>query len=190
MRIHALIILFSALLVGCATPRIAPRFTQPSTQPIAASNARAVSNVKAAKKQLQVITVSNPAIKLQLEDVSNRLDQALDDLGESEVARLKLEAELKAQTAKGNQLADNYDKLSAKVQNQDKIIAQDKKWLGIGRIFYGFVDLARHLLILAAAIVVLCLALWVLSFFFPMVGIALSVMFGFVRRIFTRNKSP
>jgi hypothetical protein len=42
-------------------------------------------------------------------------------------------------------------------------IDQDKRWFGLGRIVFGFADLAKHLLILGAVLGGLSLAIWILS---------------------------
>jgi hypothetical protein len=56
------------------------------------------------------------------------------------------------------------------------IVARVNKWWGIGGIVYGFVRLAKHLLILAAVVIALGVAVLVLSFFFPMIGVAFKAV--------------
>lgn len=71
------------------------------------------------------------------------------------------------------------------------IVEQVNKWWGIGGIAYGFVRLGKHLLILAAVIVALGVALFVLSFFFPVVGVAFKAIGplfgGAIRRVGARK---
>jgi hypothetical protein len=56
------------------------------------------------------------------------------------------------------------------------IVNTVNKWWGIGGIVYGFVRLAKHLLILAAVVIAIGVAVLVLSFFFPVIGVAFKAI--------------
>lgn len=183
------LLLFPALvfvLCSCASPRVAPRFTQPSTTGIAQANKNATAAIKSAKKQAEKLSTENPKLSIQIGALQVNLDTALSSLDVSEAARTQLDAKLAAQTNMSNKLADDYDKAAAKITAQDKIIKEVNGAWGLGAFIYGFKVLTKHLLILAAVIVVLLIAAWVLSLFFPLVGVGLTFVFGAISSIINR----
>lgn len=93
----------------------------------------------------------------------------------SETAQAKLENEASAQHAKETEdriaplsaaidaSHKNEQRLGDLVQKYEPFYIQGHKWWGIGAIIAGFGILATHLLILAGAIITLCVIVWILS---------------------------
>lgn len=183
------VVMWMILAAGCASPpRVAPRFAQPSTAPIAQAHQAAQRRVQAARVIVKQIGVECPAAKAQIEALGAELDGAQVDLLASENARVTLDAELKAQTDKANGLAANYDKLSEANQALKKTVDQVNRYWGLGAFGYGFKRLVRHLFVLMIILAVVAAALFALSFFFPVIGVAFSAAATFVKSIFARFK--
>ena len=121
-----IIALAAVCLCSCTTTRTAPRFTQPSTQPIRQGVQNAKTHVQSAKKQAQelekVAERDCPELKLQIIDLESSLDTALSDLSTAEGARTQLDAQLQDQTTKANKLADSYDKSQLTIKAKDAAI--------------------------------------------------------------------
>ena len=94
-------------------------------------------------------------------------------------------ANQKAITAESQAKAEHDQLVKAVSQNaaMKKIVDQDKKWFGLGRIFYGLVDLAKHLLILVVILVVVGV---LLTIFVPAARPILSMIGSFFSMIWAR----
>ena len=121
MRLIA--ILAACLCASCATaPRVAPRFTQPSTTTITAqhkaikeANASARQHIEAAKTL--TLQIHDPADQKAIDELSAQLDAADAAVAQSdaradaaEAALAQLDTQLKDETTICNQTADAYDK--------------------------------------------------------------------------------
>jgi hypothetical protein len=174
--IYYAIIISGACLCSCAAPRVTPRFTQPSTAPIARSITDARKNVSSAKDKAKAIeqAEANPQVKLQIIELRTYLDNALQALDTSESERLRLDEQLKNQTNSANKLADDHDKAQAKIKSQSVTIDKVNSYWGLGAFAYGLGVLFKHLLILALVVVVALAILFGLSLAFPAIGGAIS----------------
>ena len=167
---------------------MAPRFEQPSTQPIAKANKQAISGIQAIQKKTQQIEQQekDPQLKLQIASLQVNYQDVLSSLNTSESARVTLDAKLKAETDKGNKLANSYDTVRKQLDAQAAVIKQvNSKW-GLGAFAYGAKILARHLLILLAVVVGLGILVTVLGFLFPVFGAALKIAGAFIAAVFNR----
>lgn len=69
----------------------------------------------------------------------------------------------------------------------EPVIEQVNKYWGLGAFAYGAKVLARHLLILVAVLGVAALAVFVLSFFFPVIGVFFKAAWALISRLFKRK---
>jgi hypothetical protein len=83
----------------------------------------------------------------------------------------------------------NEQALATSNAKMKPVYEQCTKWWGIGAILYGFGQLAKHLLILLAVLVVLAVAVLVLSFFFPAMGPFIRMVGTFFGAVFNRITS-
>lgn len=112
-----LILPFLLFLASCSSvPRVAPRFVQPSTTPIAVAHKATQKHIEDAKVIVREIEKDCPDAKPQVAALTADLDGALSELATSEGARVQLETQLKSQTQSCNDLADNYDKAATQIE--------------------------------------------------------------------------
>jgi hypothetical protein len=174
--IHYAILCMAVFFCSCASPSVAPRFNQPSTAPIAKSITEARGQVASAKEKAKAIqqAETNPQLKIQIAQLQVYLDSAMQSLDTSGRARLALDDQLERQTKKANGLAKSYNKAAATIKSQSVTIDKVNSYWGLGAFAYGFGVLLKHLLILAAVIVVCLLILFGLSLAFPAIGVGIS----------------
>lgn len=186
---------------GCASPpAVAPRFSAPSTAPIARAQAQIAQkqqetkgHIQKAEQIVRTLTIHDPQDKVKIDALSAVLDEANasnDDL-KLENDSLKtdndtLTAQLTTETQNANKLAADYDTLHAQNDKAQAVVKQVNKLWGLGGIAYGFGQLAKHLFILVAVLAVLAVAVLVLSFFFPFIIPFIRAVGSFFAAIFNR----
>jgi hypothetical protein len=125
------------------------------------------------------------AARKSLQDAQTENDQAWDSAEQAESRALTAQHQAEVEHSNLVQAVGLVDKWKPQID-------QDKRWFGLGRIIFGFVDLGKHLLLLAAGIAVLSLILWGLQFFFPFLRPVLAVIlwpFKALWRLITKPKT-
>lgn len=146
-------LLFALLLCSCATSQhIAPRFDQPTTAVIADANKKAVQHIQQATQQATQIEKQFPLAAPMVFALSRSLDDARNELGVSEGARIQLQSQLKTQTDKANDLARNYDNsaLSITALKTSRHRWVNYFWMSTGLLTAALVWIFRKPLLLLA----------------------------------------
>ena len=159
---------------------------------IKSSQAKVGESIQQAVSDLDKFTGTSTAI----DDAKKSLAVAQQDLVKSQEYAAWADTELanawRYETDVGVKLTDlgkqidtahAHEEDLAKYEAYSKpIVDQVNKYWGLGAFIYGFKILAKHLFILGIVVGVIALALFALSFFFPIIGVAL----GAVKSVFSR----
>jgi hypothetical protein len=149
--------------------------------------------VEDARGKLKEATAQFEQVKAKLGDAGRQIEEANKHAAESDAraAAAETHAASADQHAAETDLAakktgeeietahKNEQTMANAVAEMKPIYDQVYKYWGIGAIILGFQILAKHLLILAAVLIGIGLALWIASFFFPVIGVG----FKAVRRV-------
>lgn len=142
MRLLPPLIILASILCSCTAPRVAPRFTSPSTVGIHQSVDQIAQHTGKARdivSNLKTQIAKTPDAKLSL--AQPYVDSLLTELNTvySENDQLKgqvgsLDTQLKDQTVKANNLADAYDKSAQKIQTEHKWVVRWFKLFAISAL--------------------------------------------------------
>jgi hypothetical protein len=172
----AILCLLSSVFGGCSSPsiKVGP---MPNVAAVISSNTETRAHIKNVDQDItKLLQLARAPVRDRSTDPTQLLLHA-----QSEIAFAKSSAEMterRALVAEAAVLSEHGELKRCATENaaMRPIVAQVHKWWGIGGIAYGFVRLAKHLLILAAVIIAIGVAVLILSFFFPVIGVAFKAI--------------
>lgn len=175
------------LLCSCASQAPARVYTAPSVAPVKQKITEAKEHIVTVR---ETVTQLDKECEKKLPGWQKAYDTTRDELNKAYLAAQAASDRADLLQKENDTLAQNATKESQQRANAQKALGDLSKqvnaYWGLGAFAYGTKVLLRHLFILAIVGAGLALAVFVLSLFFPVIGVGISVVIGFLKRIFSR----
>lgn len=194
---YLLCALLACSMIACSTvPTVAPA---PSVAPVRASNALAIQSIKRVQQSSKEVTAriksgQDALAKGDTELAKTEFEQAFTISGivdksasEAAEAAAKTAAQIGALEQEINTHHENEKRLAALAEKYKGFWESGHKWWGLGAVVLGVAILTKHLFILAAVLVLLCVLLWGLSMVFPALSPVLFAVIGPIKQLFRKR---